>query len=428
MKRRSVLLMLGVVFAVGGVSAAPVSAATAHPNAVITWNGIMISTFASAAIPPPPPVAIRLGAIVQASVFDAVDGIDPQYTPIHVAPAGPPNASRQAAAAGAAYTALVTLFPSQKPALDADLAASLAAMDDESSSDISDGLAWGDSVAAQILSWRSGDGFTSSLPPYVQGSAPGDWQPTPGPSSGPPKFRTLAVTTPFAMTSPSEFRPAGPPALASSEYATALNEVEAFGSATSTVRTPVQTETAKFWQLDTPVAMWDRVADSLAEGHHFNLVRSARLLALLNLAQADAIIAVFDAKNAFNFWRPVTAIQQAGIDGNPDTVADPTWSSLLVVPYFQEYPSAHSGVSSAAATVLASVFGNDTQFTVTSGGLPGVDRSFNTFSDAVAQVADARVWAGFHFRFSVVDGTQLGTRVGQLAVSTLMQRSSDEEG
>lgn len=426
MKRRSVLLMLACVFAVGGVSAAPVSAAAAHPNAVVTWNGIMISTFALAPVPPPPPVAIRLGAIVQASVFDAVNGIDPQYTPIHVAPAGPPNASRQAAAAGAAYTALVTLFSAQKPALDADLAASLAAIDDESSSAIADGLAWGDSVAAQILSWRAGDGFTSVIPPYVQGSAPGDWQPTPGPSTGPPKFRTLTVTTPFAMTSPSEFRPAGPPALTSSQYATALNEVEAYGSATSTVRSASQTETAKFWQMDTPVAMWDRVADSLAQANHFNLIRSARLLALTNLAQADAIIAVFDAKNAFNFWRPVTAIQQAAFDGNPDTVADPSWSSLLIVPYFQEYPSAHSGVSSAATTVLASVFGNDTKFTVTSDGLPGVVRSFDTFSDAVAQVANARVWAGFHFRFSVVDGTQLGTQIGQLADSTLMQRVGDQ--
>ena len=422
MKRRSVLFVLAFVIAVGGASAGPVGAAAAHPNAVITWNGIMLSTFASAALPPP--VAIRLGAIVQASVFDAVNGIDPQYTSIHVAPAGPQDASRQAAAAGAAYTALVTLFPAQKPTLDADLAASLAGIDDESSSAVADGAAWGDAVAAQILSWRAGDGFSSVLPTYVQGTAPGDWQPTPG-GSGPPKFRTLTVTAPFAMTSPSEFRPAGPPPLTSSQYATALNEVEAYGSATSAVRTPLQTETAKFWQLDTPVAMWDRVGDSLAEAHHLNLIRSARLLALLNLAQADAIIAVFDAKNAFNFWRPVTAIQQAAFDGNPDTVPDPSWSSLLIVLYFQEYPSAHSGVSSAATTVLASVFGNDTQFTVTSIGLPGVDRSFDTFSDAVAQVANARVWAGFHFRFSVVDGTLLGTQVGQLADSTLMQRLRD---
>src|SRR5579859_3068157 len=178
MKRRSVLFVLALVIAVGGAFAGPVGAIAAHPNAVITWNGIMIGTFATANLPPP--VAIRLGAIVQASVFDAVNGIDPQYTSIHVAPAGPQNASRQAAAAGAAYTALVRFFPSQKPALDADLVASLAAMDDESSSEVADGVAWGDAVAGQILSWRAGDGFNSVLPAYVQGTALGDWQPTPG--------------------------------------------------------------------------------------------------------------------------------------------------------------------------------------------------------------------------------------------------------
>src|SRR6266568_3934721 len=139
MKRRSVLFVLAFLVAVGGASVGPVGAAAAHPNAVITWNGIMMSTFATAALPPP--VAIRLGAIVQASVFDAVNGIEPQYTPIHVAPAAPTDASPQAAAAAAAYTSLVTLLPQQKAALDADLAASLAAMDDESSSEVADGVA-----------------------------------------------------------------------------------------------------------------------------------------------------------------------------------------------------------------------------------------------------------------------------------------------
>lgn len=193
-----------------------------------------------------------------------------------------------------------------------------------------------------------------------------------------------------------------------------LNEVKGYGSATSTLRSPYQTETAKFWQLDTPTDMWDRVADSLAQENHLNLVRSARLLALLNMTEADAGIAVWDAKNAFNFWRPVTAI------------GDPTWAPLLVTPYFQEYPSGHSGVSSAAASILASAFGSNARFTVTSNGLPGVDRSFTSFSDAIAQVADARVFAGFHFRFSCVDATQMGVLVASYAESTLMQRVSGE--
>jgi membrane-associated phospholipid phosphatase len=416
MKRRLVLSALAVVVAVGGVLAAPGSGfaarSSAHTNVAIDWNAIMLGTFATANVPAP--AATRLGAIVQAAVFDAVNGIEIRYTPIHVAPAAPDGSSPQAAVIGASYTAQVLLFPSQKSALDADLAASIAALgDDRSDPSVANGLAWGTSVANQIVAWRSTDGFTATPPMYVFGTAPGDWQMTPG-FSGPPKFRTLATTTPFALASPSQFRPAGPPALDSAQYASALDEVKKFGSATSTVRTAFQTETAKFWQLDTPIGIWDRVADSLAQENHFNLMRTARLLAFLNVAEADAAIAVWDAKNKFNFWRPVTAI------------GDPTWAPLLVTPYFQEYPSGHSGVSSAAATILASFFGPDAQFTVTSNGLPGVNRSFTSFSGAVAQVADARVDAGFHFRFSCNDATQMGVQVANYAESTLMQKVSDE--
>jgi PAP2 superfamily len=427
MKRRTVLLVLAFVVALGGTSAAPVSAhAAPHPNTVITWNEIMMATFATAVVPPP--AAIRLGAIVQASVFDAVNGIDPQYAAIHVAPAGPANASREAAAAAAAHTALVSLFPTQQSALDAQFASSVSAMSDDgdASSQIASGIAWGNAVASQVLAWRAADGFNTVIP-YAQGLAPGDWAPTPG-GSGPPKFQSLSITTPFAMTSPSEFRPLGPPALTSATYTADFNEVKAYGSATSTVRSPLQTETAKFWQLDTPVGIWDRVADSLAETHHLNLLRSARLLAMVNLAEADAIIAVFDAKVHFNSWRPVTAIAGAALDGNPDTTTEAGWAPLLTTPYFQEYPSAHSGVSSAASVVLASFFGNQSTFTVTSAGLPGVVRNFNSFSAAIAQVADARIYAGFHFRFSTDDATQMGTQIGQLSVSTLMQRVRDQEG
>jgi membrane-associated phospholipid phosphatase len=409
--------MLAAVVAVSGAVGASGSRivtvrAAEKSNAVIDWNRILLTTLATAGTQPPP--GTRVGAIVQSAVFDAVNGIEPQYTAIHVAPAAPSGASRQAAAAAAAYTALVAMFPLQKATLDADLAASLSAMkNDEAGASIADGLAWGGSVATQILTWRKTDGFSTILPTYVPGTAPGDWQPTPG-GSGDPKFRSLAITTPFALTSPSQFRPAGPPALTSALYLRDLAEVKAFGNATSVVRTPFQTETAKFWQLDNPTDMWDRVADTLAIEHHFNLVRSARLLAFVNVAEADAASAVWDAKNTFNFWRPITAI------------GDPTWAPLMTTPYFQEYPSGHSGVSSAAATVLASFFGNETDFTVTSNGLPGVTRSFSSFSDGVAQVTDARVFAGFHFRFSCNDAAATGAQVANYAESTLMQRTDGE--
>lgn len=417
MRRRVLLGVLAMVVALSGAVGASGSRvvtvrAAEKTNAVLEWNQIMLTTFAAAVPAVPAPPGTRLGAIVQTAVFDAVNGIDPQYTPIHVAPAAPDGASREAAAAGAAYTALVALFPPQKATLDSDLAASLAAMDG-STTGIADGLAWGNSVATQVLAWRKSDGFSTVLPTYVPGTLPGDWQPTPG-GTGDPKFRSLAITTPFAMTSPSQFRTAGPPALTSTLYLQDLNEVKAFGNTTSAVRTPYQTETARFWQLDTVTAIWDRVADTLAEQHHYNLLRSARLLAFVDMALADAAIAVWDAKNAFNFWRPITAI------------GDPTWVPLMTTPYFQEYPSGHSGASGAAATVLASFFGNDTNFTVTSIGVPGVTRSFSSFSDAVAQVADARVFAGFHFRFSCNDASAMGAQVANYAESTLMRRIDSE--
>jgi membrane-associated phospholipid phosphatase len=300
----------------------------------------------------------------------------------------------------------------------------MAAMDgDGDSQSIARGVEWGKSVGQQIVTWRSTDGFNATLPPYVIGTAPGDWQPTPPAFATTPVFRTLGKTTPFAMSSPSQFRPAGPPALTSARYTADFNEVKAFGSLNSSVRTAYQTETAKIWQLDTASAIWNRVAVSLATQHHMGLLASARLLALMNIAQLDSVIAVWEAKNFFERWRPVTAIVQAASDGNPDTSPDPSWLPLLATPAHQEYPSGHSGASGSAATILASFFGENTSFTVTSDAIPGATRSFSSFSDAVAQVADARVFAGFHFRFSCNDSSQMGAMAANLALKTLMVRT-----
>jgi hypothetical protein len=427
MRRRVALGALAAVIALAGSSGALGgrlgTVRAEEPNVVIEWNQTMVSAVATSKVAGAP--ATRLGAIVQAAVFDAVNGIERRYTSIHVAPAAPRGASKEAAVANAAYTALVSLFPAQKPALDADLAASLAAISDDEDGDsqsIASGLAWGETVAEQIVAWRAGDGFNATLPPYAIGSAPGDWQPTPPLFGATPAFRTLATTTPFALTSPSQFRPAGHPALTSSQYTTDFNEVKAFGSLNSTVRSPFQTETAIFWALDSPTGMWNRVADALLLGRGSSLSASAHLLAQLNIAEADASIAIWDAKNAFNTWRPVTAIAQAAFDGNPDTSPDATWAPLLATPVFQEYPSGHSGVSSAAASILASFFGEHSSFTVTSAGLPNVTRNFTAFSDAVAQVSDARVFAGFHFRFACNDAADVGASVASYVEQTQMVR------
>jgi len=409
------LALVGAAWATPPATAAAARLGTTQADTVTQWNLTMIAGLEAAGIPPPP--AARIGAIVQASVFDAVNGIVRRYTPYHVAPAAPPGASRDAAAASAAYTALVALIPAQKPLFDAQLSATLAQLSDDPShpgQSVQRGLAWGATVASEILAWRASDGFTT-VPPYTLGSAPGDWQPTPPLFLQPPQaplFRQFATMTPFALTSPSQFLPPGPPPLTSARYAQDLAEVQALGSATSTVRTARQTQTAMFWQADTPAAMWNRVADQLAQANDLPLAPNARLLALMNIALADATIAVWNAKATYNFWRPVTAIR---------ATSDPAWTPLLPTPAFQEYPSAHSGVSSAATAVLAAFYGNATSFTVTSAGLPGVQRAFTTFSSAAQQVEDARIFAGFHFRFSCTDAATLGAQVARYVTSTLMQ-------
>jgi hypothetical protein len=384
------------------VVAALFGSAVARADVVTDWNRAMIAGLEASKSPPPP--SQRIGAIVQASVFDAVNGIERRYTPYHVEPAAPRGASRAAAAASAAYTALVALMPGQKPLFDQQLEATLTQISDDPTrpgQSVVRGLDWGKTVATEILAWRANDGINAVLPPYVAGSAPGDWQSTP-PLFGPPLFRQFANMTPFALTSPSQFLPAGPPPLPSARYAQDLSEVEALGGATSSVRTSEETQTAVFWQVDTPAAIWNRVADELADANATTLTQNARLLALMNIALADATIGVFNAKNFYNSWRPVTAIR---------ALFDPTWTPLLATPAFQEYPSAHSGISDAAAAVLASFYGNGTAFTITSAGLPGIERDFTSFSSAVLQIEDARIYAGFHFRFSCVDGTTLGAAV-----------------
>jgi hypothetical protein len=413
-----VAAMAGLVapLAAPATATAAAGTGTAAPDTVTQWNLTMIAGLEAASTAPPP--AARIGAIVQASVFDAVNGIDRRYAFYHVAPAAPPGASRAAAAAAAAYTALVALIPAQRPLFDAQLAATLAQISDDPADpgeSVQRGLAWGTAVANDILAWRATDGFTTVPPPYTVGSAPGDWQPTPPLFLAPPQaplFRQFATMAPFALTAPSQFLPPGPPPLTSARYAQDLAEVQALGSATSTVRTAEQTQTAIFWQDDTPAAIWNRVADQLAQAGDLPLAQNARLLALMNIALVETTIAVWNAKNTYNSWRPVTAIR---------ATSDPAWTPLLPTPAFQEYPSAHSGVSSAAAAVLASFYGNATSFTVTSAGLPGIQRDFTTFSSAVQQVENARIYAGFHFRFSCTDAATLGAQVAHYVTSTIMQ-------
>lgn len=307
---------------------APLAIPRVAPADVVTdWNKTMVDALLVAHTPPQP--GTRVGAIVQTAVFDAVNGIKGRYTQFHpevVGATAPRCASARAAAVGAAYTALVALFPAQKATFDAQLQATLPEFsdDDGDSNARARGFAWGETVANAILAWRSNDGFNAVLPPYVVGPLPA-WQPTP-PAFAPPVFRQFATMTPWAMTSPSQFLPPPPPALTSARYTADFNEVEAIGNAATA--TPENVATARFWngQFDTVATMWNRAADALVADQHAKLVDNARRFALLNVSMADAVIAVWNAKNTYNAWRPITAIQHADIDGNPATTSDPGWT------------------------------------------------------------------------------------------------------
>jgi PAP2 superfamily len=414
MKRR---LMLALV-----VSGALVVPATASADVVTSWDRTMVAALDVAGTPPPP--AMRAAAIVQAAVFDAVDGVARRYTAVHVQPAAPAGVSRAAAAAGAAHEALVALFPAQQATFDQKLADTLAQISDGDGGgrSVNLGLAWGTAVADRILAWRAGDGFSAVLPAYLPAvGVAGRWQPTPPLFAG-PLFRQFATMTPWALASPSQFLPAAPPPLNSARYARDFDEVKTLGGSTSSLRTAFQTETAKFWAADTPAAIWNRVADDLAEARAGSLVANARVLALLNMALADAVIAVWNAKNSFDSWRPITAIEQAATDGNPDTSPDSSWAPLITTPAFQEYPAGHPGVSNAGASVLAHFYGNDTSFTATSFGLPGVEHSFSSFSSAVAEVENARIWGGIHFRFACDTAVGMGAAVADYVTGTQLLR------
>jgi hypothetical protein len=226
--------------------------------------------------------------------------------------------------------------------------------------------------------------------------------------------------TTWALNSPSQFRPSGPPALTSDQYAADVNEVKEIGSIGSPTRTADQTQVAVFWNGNTP-AYWNRVATTVAVERHTTLSENARLLALLNVAMADAVISCWDAKYTYVFWRPITAIRLASTDGNPATTEDPAWTPLLVTPNFPEYPSGHATVSPAAAVVLGTYFGNDAEFALTSETLPGVVRTYASFTQAADEAFDARIYGGIHFRSACRDGQALGTEVGSFVMANVAQ-------
>jgi hypothetical protein len=385
-------------------------------DVVTNWNLITQQALLNGSTSPV--ISSRSLAIVQVSVFDALNGIERRYEPIHADMEAPRGASRRAAVVQAAYANLIRLFPTQLAYLDAQREASLAAISSgraaENSVSIARGIEWGQAVADDIYFWRSADGITPAPPPFMGGLGVGEWRPTPSaflPGAAP----QWAHMTPWAIDAPAQFRPSGPPALTSAQYAADYNEVAAIGSATSMTRTADQTEIARFMNGNTP-AFWNRFAIAVSDQRNLTLSQNARLLALMNVAMADAVIACWEAKYYYTFWRPITAIRLGSTDGNPNTTEDAAWTPLLTTPNHPDYPSGHATVSPSAGTVLKSFFGNAVDVNMTSESTPGVVRSYTSVDQGIEEAFNARIYGGIHFRSACLAGNATGTQIGELVL------------
>jgi membrane-associated phospholipid phosphatase len=380
-------------------------------NAVIEWNRTLLAIVRTPGAQPATIHSTRNFAILHAAIYDAVNNIDPRFSPYLVRlPDVPRSASKIAAADEAAHDVLVFLYPAFQVSLDTELQQDLAQIPDNERK--AQGIAVGQAVAGQLLAARSADGANVTPPPYVPGTQPGDYQLTP-PNFASADFTQWPQVTPFALERADEFRPDPPPALTSGLYTEVFNEVKSLGFINSTTRTAEQTQIGQFWNGNIQ-DFWNEIAQTAALQRNLNLEHSARLFALLNISLADTAIAFFEAKYTYNFWRPVTAIRLAATDGNPQTDPDPTWLPLgTKTAPDPSYPGAHSAISKAGATVLRFYFGNRFTFDVTSESLAGVTRHFTSFSAAAEEAGLSRIYAGQHFRTDHIAGKDLGGQVAE---------------
>jgi len=431
----------GLAVATLGMIACLLSLAFAQPtaNEVLQWNETTMK--AIGANGQNNIVASRTLAMVQAAVHDALNAIDRRYDAYYFEGPADAAASPDAAVAAAAHTVLVGVVnslgsPAQKGAalalVEQAYAASLARITDGPARN--KGVAVGRAAGAAMLSLRKDDGATRDAP-YTPGMGPGKWRPHPNPVPPNPPIGNPDVArgytpsnvpgwgnvTPFTLLSASQFWLPGPPALTSPTYARDFNEVKGVGGKVSTVRTADQTEIARFW-FEGP-GNWNTIARAVSVSRSLDARDSARLLALMNMAMADAYIAGFKIRYVYDFWRPITAIREGDSDGNDATAGDPAWDSLQNTPAVSDYPSTQSTFSAAAAVVLASVLGGDqATFTAVSGKpFDGITRSFTSFSQAARESADSRVYAGIHFRSACEDGLVLGRKIGQRTVALYLQ-------
>jgi hypothetical protein len=403
-KRSCLLLLILLVGASAGFGA--------DAKLILDWNALLLNAIRQD--DSGPTLSSRNLAILHASIYDAVNSVMGTHQPYRFYLETASETSEDAAASGAAREVMLSLYPSVQAQTEALYRQQLGAW--PATASVTNGLVLGEAVARAMLGWRSTDGASLSVP-YIPSEAPGQWRRTP-PSYRPPLDPQWGRVAPFCLTDIAAFVPTNLPSLASAEYAAAFNEVKALGALHSSARTPEQSQIAVFWSDFSYTAMppghWHEIAATIIRHQNTSFADTARLLALISLAQADAATVCWAAKYQHNFWRPVTAIQRADEDGNPATDPDANWNQFLPSPPFPEYPSGHSTFSRASAEVLARFYGTDAlSFTATSDTLPGVGRSFASLAACADEIGMSRIYGGFHFQFSNRDGKATGRMIGE---------------
>jgi hypothetical protein len=400
------------LFAAAMIATAP----SAFANVITDWDEkalVAVTPMASLG-GTNPYMAQRMMGMVHAAMFDAVNSIDRRYRPYLVQLPTEPSTSKEATAAAAAVVVLSTINEKTAGEMKVALASYLTSIPDGAAK--SAGIKLGEAVAAKVLAARANDG-SDAPDAYRPRTTPGVYVPT-----------AITISSmwpnmkPFAMATPSQFRPGPPISLESKEWATDYNELKDYGDQISAKRTAQQTETARFWLVGPPAAYHPFVRQ-LVITKQMSVVESARFMALVAIGINDAIIAVLDAKYHYNFWRPITAIRNGDIDDNPATDLVATWQPIANTPMHPEYPCSHCIQSGTVAGVIKAVFGalDIPEIAMTSPTAPGVTHRWTNMTAYMEEVSNARIWAGFHYRFSTRVGTDMGLKIGEYVVKSVMQ-------
>jgi hypothetical protein len=399
------LLVIAVLVITISSPSATARAAPAGPEAVIAWNAILLRASITVG-KQSPPQSFVYASYVQAAVYNAVVAIEGGYEPYKITISASPDASVPAAVATAAHRVMVYYFPLQQAALDADYVAFMASIPDGTEKSV--GIQVGTEAADGVIALRAGDGVEANIGFTMPAPGPGVWQ---LPAGVNPLTPWMSQLRPFMLESPDQFRPGPPPDLSSDEWAEQYNEVLLYGHRDSLIRTPEQTDIARFWTAPA-LLQYNLAYQQIVLTRGLSAVEAARLMAMGNMVGADALIACFDAKYHYLFWRPFFAIPQGDADGNPDTVGNSNFVPLIGTPPHPEYPSAHGCATSAEAEVFVEVLGTQRIEVDIPSGVPGVAaRHYTRANDLKQEIIDARVWGGIHYRGSDETGANLGRKV-----------------